>query len=35
MESVSLQNGIISARIALLGAELLELNNSANYTILW
>jgi galactose mutarotase-like enzyme len=35
MESVSLQNGIISARIALLGAELLELNNSANDTILW
>ena len=35
MESVSLQNGIISARIALLGAELIELNNSANGTILW
>jgi galactose mutarotase-like enzyme len=35
MESVRLQNGLISARIALLGAELIELKKSANDNLLW
>jgi galactose mutarotase-like enzyme len=35
MEFIHLENGVITARIALLGAELIELNNSANDNLLW